>query len=51
MVGWQEVLEQSDIVCMLLPSIAETRQFMNEKTFAMMKDKAYFITTARRAGR
>lgn len=49
MVGWQEVLEQSDIVCMLLPSIAETRQFMNEKTFAMMKDKAYFINTARGA--
>ena len=43
------VLQQSDIVCMLLPSIEETRHFMNEKTFSLMKDKAYFINTARGA--
>lgn len=49
MVSWQEILKQSDIVCMLLPSIAETRQFMNKETFSMMKDKAYFINTARGA--
>ena len=49
MVGWEEVLGQSDIVCMLLPSLKETKHFMNEKTFAMMKNKAYFINTARGA--
>ena len=49
MVTWEEVLGQSDVVCMLLPSLKETRHFMNEKTFALMKDKAYFINTARGA--
>lgn len=49
MVGWEDVLRQADIVCMLLPSLAETRQFMNDNTFPMMKDKAYFINTARGA--
>ena len=49
MTGWEEVLRQSDIVCMLLPSIRETQHFMNAETFAMMKDKAYFINTARGA--
>lgn len=49
MVGWEDVLGQADVVCMLLPNLPETRQFMNDKTFAMMKDKAYFINTARGA--
>ena len=49
MIGWEDVLGQSDVVCMLLPSLAETRHFMNEKTFAMMKDEACFINTARGA--
>lgn len=49
MAGWEDVLRQADIVCMLLPSLKETRHFMNEKTFAMMKDRAYFINTARGA--
>lgn len=49
MVSWEQVLQQSDVVCMLLPSIKETRHFMNDTTFALMKDKAYFINTARGA--
>lgn len=49
MAGWEDVLGQADVVCMLLPNLPETRQFMNDKTFAMMKDKAYFINTARGA--
>ncbi|SFV30703.1 D-3-phosphoglycerate dehydrogenase [Devosia crocina] len=43
------VLTQSDIVCTMLPSLPETRQFMNADRFAMMKDGAYFINTARGA--
>jgi len=49
MESWEHVLERSDVVCMLLPNLKETRHFMNEKTFSMMKDKAYFINTARGA--
>lgn len=49
MTDWEETLRQSDIICMLLPSLPETRHFMNDTTFAMMKDRAYFINTARGA--
>jgi D-3-phosphoglycerate dehydrogenase len=49
MVSSDEILRRSDIVCMLLPNLKETRHFMNEQTFALMKDKAYFINTARGA--
>lgn len=49
LVSSETVLQQSDVVCMLLPSIKETRHFMNAQTFAMMKDQSYFINTARGA--
>lgn len=49
MTGAEEVLSQSDVVCMLLPSLKETQHFMNEKTFALMKDGSYFVNTARGA--
>jgi D-3-phosphoglycerate dehydrogenase len=44
-----EVLASSDIVSMLLPSFKETYHIMGDKQFAMMKDNAYFINTARGA--
>jgi D-3-phosphoglycerate dehydrogenase / 2-oxoglutarate reductase len=43
------LLKESDVVCLMLPSLEETRHFMNDKTFAAMKDGAYFINTARGA--
>lgn len=49
MIEADAVLRRSDIVCMLLPSLPETRHFMNRETFARMKDGAYFVNTARGA--
>jgi len=49
MVSAETILQDSDIVCLLLPSLKETHHFMNAQTFAMMKDGAYFINTARGA--
>lgn len=45
----ERVLAQSDIVCTMLPSLPETRHFMNAASFARMKDGAYFVNTARGA--
>ncbi|WKB35745.1 NAD(P)-dependent oxidoreductase [Terrilactibacillus sp. S3-3] len=47
MASLEEVIGQSDIVCMHLPSIEETRHTMNDHRFGLMKEKAYFINTAR----
>jgi D-3-phosphoglycerate dehydrogenase len=49
MVSLEQLLGESDIVCLLLPSLNETRRFMNRTRFAMMKDGAYFVNTARGA--
>jgi len=49
MVDAETLLRESDVVCLLLPSLEETRHFMNHQTFAAMKDGAYFINTARGA--
>ncbi|SCM76514.1 3-phosphoglycerate dehydrogenase [uncultured Pleomorphomonas sp.] len=49
MVGADEVIARSDILCMLLPSLPETRRFMNADAFGRMKDGAYFVNTARGA--
>ncbi|WP_199613992.1 phosphoglycerate dehydrogenase [Paenibacillus alkalitolerans] len=44
-----EVLTQSDVVSMHLPSMPETRHMMNFRQFEMMKPTAHFINTARGA--
>ncbi|WP_196260118.1 phosphoglycerate dehydrogenase [Pelagibacterium limicola] len=49
MVDAKEVLSRSDIVCAMLPSLPETRHFMNAEAFECMKAGAYFINTARGA--
>ena len=45
----ETLLKTSDIVSMHLPSLPETRHFMNRKTFGLMKDGSYFVNTARGA--
>ncbi|MDR1827753.1 MAG: phosphoglycerate dehydrogenase, partial [Methylobacteriaceae bacterium] len=49
MVSADDVLTRSDIVCTLLPSLPETKHFMNSETFGKMKDGSYFVNTARGA--
>jgi D-3-phosphoglycerate dehydrogenase len=49
MVGAGQVLSRSDVVCAMLPSLPETRHFMNAEAFGCMKAGAYFINTARGA--
>ncbi|MTT32334.1 phosphoglycerate dehydrogenase [Terrilactibacillus sp. BCM23-1] len=49
MLSLDETLRSSDIICMHLPSIKETYHIMNKENFKKMKDKAYFINTARGA--
>lgn len=49
MTSMDEVLQQSDIICMHLPSLPETRHIMNSENFGKMKDGSYFINTARGA--
>lgn len=49
MVGADEVIARADVLCMLLPSLPETRRFMNAEVFGRMKDGAYFVNTARGA--
>ena len=43
------LLKTSDVVSMHLPSLPETRHFMNRETFGLMKDGSYFVNTARGA--
>ena len=47
--GMEEILRKCDVVSMHLPSTKETYHIMGNKEFAMMKDGAYFINTARGA--
>lgn len=49
MVEADEVIGRADILCMLLPSLPETRRFMNADVFGRMKNGAYFVNTARGA--
>lgn len=49
LVSSDEVLRQSDVVSMHLPSLKETRHMMSYAQFEMMKSSAYFVNTARGA--
>lgn len=46
---FEQVLTDSDIVSMHLPSLNETYHIMNDGAFSMMKSSAVFINTARGA--
>lgn len=46
-VGLDELLARSDFVSVHCPLTAETRMMIGAREFALMKQKAYFITTAR----
>ena len=45
--SWQDVLSQSDIVCIHLPLNAETKHFINAERLALMKPTSYLVNTAR----
>jgi D-3-phosphoglycerate dehydrogenase len=49
LISAEKLLQVSDIVCLLLPSLKETYHFMRRETFSRMKDGAYFINVARGA--
>lgn len=49
MVGFEDLLQQSDYVSLHLPVSSETKQIMNARTFALMKSGSVFINTARGA--
>lgn len=49
MVSSDEVLRQSDVVSMHLPSLKETHHMMSDEQFGQMKPTAYFVNTARGA--
>lgn len=45
--GLKDILGQSDILVCLLPLTADTRDILNSRLFAAMKDGAYLINAAR----
>jgi D-3-phosphoglycerate dehydrogenase len=47
LVSFEEALRVGDIVSMHMPSLKETYHAMSAAQFAMMKDRSYFINTAR----
>ena len=47
--SFEEVLKHSDIVSLHLPSLPETNHIMSRESFAMMKEGAFFVNTARGA--
>jgi len=49
LVSFEELLRESDIVSLHVPSMAETRHLMNDSTIGMMKKSAILINTARGA--
>ncbi|WP_341279473.1 phosphoglycerate dehydrogenase [Paenibacillus sp. FSL H8-0537] len=49
LVSSEEVLAQSDVVSMHLPSLKETYHMMSDEQFERMKPTAYFVNTARGA--
>lgn len=48
-VSLDDLLRQSDVVSLSAPSLASTRHMMGARQFALMKDGAVFINTARGA--
>ncbi len=46
-VSFEQLLRQSDLISIHIPSLPETRQLINKQTIAMMKDGAYLINTSR----
>ncbi|WP_148252074.1 phosphoglycerate dehydrogenase [Aidingimonas lacisalsi] len=44
-----EVISSADVLCMLLPSLPETKGIMDDYRFAQMKEGAIFVNTARGA--
>ncbi|WP_237690590.1 phosphoglycerate dehydrogenase [Paenibacillus caui] len=46
-VSLEDVLQKSDIVTLHLPSLPETKYFMNDERFGMMKPHSYFVNTSR----
>lgn len=49
LVPFDELLERSELVTLLVPSLPETQGIMNEKTFGQMRRGAFFVNTARGA--
>ncbi len=47
--GWEEIITESDIIIVLLPSLKETYYFIDEDKLSMMKKKVYLINTSRGA--
>lgn len=45
--SFEDLLRRSDFVSINCPRSAETLNLMNDETFSLMKDSAYFIMTAR----
>lgn len=43
----EEVLSQSDIITIHIPSLPETKKMINQETIQIMKDGAYLVNTAR----
>ncbi|HWC38757.1 MAG TPA: 2-hydroxyacid dehydrogenase, partial [Acidimicrobiales bacterium] len=48
-VGLEDLLRQSDIVCLHCPLMPQTRHLLNEKTLALIKPGALLVNTARGA--
>ncbi len=46
-VNFEQLMSQSDLVSVHVPSLPATRHLINEKTLGMMKDGAYLINTSR----
>lgn len=46
-VGFDELLAESDVLAVHTPLTPETRQIMNASSFARMKDRAFFVNMAR----